>query len=59
MADGRRPSDDNRDDAQSAEVICVVRGASASGKNEVIVLDRVSTAFLEQLAAEREAQERR
>lgn len=43
--------------AQGAEVICVVRSPDGRGKSEVIVLDRVSAAFLEQLAAERRAQE--
>lgn len=44
----------------SAEVICIVRSlANPSAKSEVITLDRASTAFLKQLAADRQAQEGR
>lgn len=44
----------------SAEVICVVRSLSNPGaRSEVIMLDRASSAFLKQLAADREAQESR
>ena len=52
-------SSENHAAPQGAEVICVVRSADAKGKSEVIVLDRVSASFLEQLAAERQAQDGR
>jgi thiol-disulfide isomerase/thioredoxin len=41
----------------SAEVICIVRSLdNPQAKTEVIMLDRASTAFLKQLAADRDAQ---
>ncbi|HTU23891.1 MAG TPA: trypsin-like peptidase domain-containing protein [Pirellulales bacterium] len=43
--------------AQQAEVICIVRPlGDPAAKSEVVVLDRASQAFLEQLAAERSTQ---
>ncbi|HEX4143390.1 MAG TPA: thioredoxin domain-containing protein [Pirellulales bacterium] len=43
--------------AQQAEVICIVRPlGDPQAKSEVVVLDRASQAFLEQLAAERTTQ---
>ena len=46
--------------ADGAEVICIVRPLSnPHAKSEVIVLDRASSAFLKQLAADRRAQEAR
>ncbi|MBI3838593.1 MAG: trypsin-like peptidase domain-containing protein [Planctomycetia bacterium] len=49
-----------RQRGDSAEVICVVRSLSnPQAKSEVIMLDRASSAFLKQLAADREAQEAR
>jgi thiol-disulfide isomerase/thioredoxin len=46
--------------ADSAEVICIIRPlANPQAKSEVIMLDRASSAFLKQLAADREAQEAR
>jgi len=43
---------------QSAEVICIVRPLSdPRAKSEVVVLDRASAAFLQQLAVDREAQQ--
>jgi thiol-disulfide isomerase/thioredoxin len=43
-----------------AEVICIVRSLSnPQAKSEVIMLDRASSAFLKQLAADREKQEAR
>jgi hypothetical protein len=42
---------------QDAEVICIVRPRGNVGaKSEVIVLDRASSVFLDQLDAEREMQ---
>ncbi|HEX3726215.1 MAG TPA: trypsin-like peptidase domain-containing protein [Pirellulales bacterium] len=44
----------------NAEVICIVRAlGDPRAKSEVITLDRASSAFLRQLAADREAQESR
>jgi thiol-disulfide isomerase/thioredoxin len=44
----------------SAEVICIVRSLSnPQAKSEVIMLDRASTAFLQQLGADRAAQDAR
>jgi hypothetical protein len=44
----------------SAEVICIVRPLNdPNAKSEVITLDRASMAFLQQLAADRQAQESR
>jgi thiol-disulfide isomerase/thioredoxin len=49
-----------RNRADGAEVICIIRPlANPQSKSEVIMLDRASSAFLEQLAADREAQEAR
>ena len=46
--------------ADGAEVICIVRSLSSpDAKSEVIVLDRASSDFLRQLAADRQAQEAR
>lgn len=46
--------------AGAAEVICIIRPlANPKAKSEVIMLDRASSAFLKQLAADREAQEAR
>jgi len=46
--------------SDSAEVICIVRSLSdPQAKSEVIMLDRASSAFLRQLAVDREAQEGR
>jgi thiol-disulfide isomerase/thioredoxin len=46
--------------SDSAEVICIVRSlANPTAKSEVITLDRASSAFLKQLAADRQAQEGR
>lgn len=46
--------------SDSAEVICIVRSLSdPQAKSEVIMLDRASSAFLQQLGADREAQEAR
>ena len=43
-----------------AEVVCIVRPlADPRAKSEVIMLDRASSAFLKQLAADRQAQEAR
>jgi hypothetical protein len=43
-----------------AEVICIVRPlGDPQAKSEVVVLDRASQAFLEQLAAERSTQSTR
>jgi thiol-disulfide isomerase/thioredoxin len=43
--------------ADGAEVICIVRPlASPQAKTEVIMLDRASSAFLQQLAVDRQAQ---
>jgi hypothetical protein len=51
---------DTGDGGEDAEVICIVRSlASPDAKSKVIVLDRASRAFLEQLAADRQAQEAR
>jgi hypothetical protein len=44
----------------TAEVICIVRPLdNPRAKSEVIKIDRASTAFLRQLAADREAQSSR
>jgi thiol-disulfide isomerase/thioredoxin len=49
-----------RQRGDSAEVICIVRSLSdPQAKSEVIMLDRASSAFLKQLAVDREAQEAR
>jgi thiol-disulfide isomerase/thioredoxin len=49
-----------RQRGDSAEVICIVRSLSdPQAKSEVIMLDRASSAFLKQLAADRQAQEAR
>ncbi len=49
-----------RQRGDSAEVICIVRSLSdPHAKSEVIMLDRASSAFLKQLAADRAAQEAR
>ena len=49
-----------RQRGDSAEVICIVRSlADPQAKSEVIMLDRASSAFLKQLATDREAQEAR
>jgi hypothetical protein len=46
--------------ADGAEVICIVRSLShPDAKTEVIMLDRASTDFLRQLAADRQSQEAR
>jgi thiol-disulfide isomerase/thioredoxin len=46
--------------ADGAEVICIIRPLSnPQSKSEVIMLDRASSAFLKQLAVDREAQEAR
>ena len=46
--------------ANGAEVICIVRPlADPKAHSEIIVLDKASSAFLEQLAAERRTQETR
>ncbi len=46
--------------SESAEVICIVRPlADPRAKSEVVVLDRASPAFLEQLAVDRQAQKSR
>jgi hypothetical protein len=43
--------------ADGAEVICIIRPiANPQAKSEVIMLDRASSAFLKQLAADRQAQ---
>ncbi len=47
-------------DGDTAEVICIVRSLNdPNAKSEVITLDRASTQFLQQLAADRQAQESR
>jgi thiol-disulfide isomerase/thioredoxin len=49
-----------RQRGDSAEVICIVRSLNdPQAKSEVVTLDRASTAFLQQLAADRQAQEAR
>ncbi len=49
-----------RSRSDGAEVICIVRSLSnPQAKSEVIVLDRASPAFLQQLAADRETQQGR
>ncbi len=46
--------------SDSAEVICIIRPlADPRAKSEVVVLDRASPAFLEQLSADRQAQQSR
>ncbi len=46
--------------ADGAEVICIVRPlANPQAKSEVIMLDRASPAFLQQLSADRQAQQSR
>ena len=48
---------DLRKKTQGAEVICIVRSlADPRAKSEIIVLDKASPAFLEQLAADHERQ---
>ena len=43
-----------------AEVICIVRSLSnPQAKSEVIMLDRASSAFLQQLSSDRQAQDAR
>jgi hypothetical protein len=49
-----------RQKAQGAEVICIVRSLNdPKAKSEIIVLDRASSGFLNQLAAERTTQDAR
>ncbi len=49
-----------RQKAQGAEVICIVRSLNdPQAKSEIIVLDRASTMFLNQLSAERSVQDAR
>jgi thiol-disulfide isomerase/thioredoxin len=49
--------DELRQKARAAEVICIVRPLSdPNAKSEIIVLDKASRAFLDQLAAEQHAQ---
>jgi thiol-disulfide isomerase/thioredoxin len=49
--------DELREKARAAEVICIVRPLSdPNAKSEIIVLDKASRAFLDQLGAEQRAQ---
>ena len=43
-----------REKARGAEVICIVRPSSPGAKSEIIVLDKASQAFLNQLSGEQQ-----
>ncbi len=43
-----------REKARGAEVICIVRPSSPGAKSEIIVLDKASRAFLDQLSGEQQ-----